>query len=200
VERGETTPGFDNSDDAQMDFALFKGWFLKHTQDLGASIRHRNEFLNYNGRGVPIDEVLQKLQMLQQRCNQHVDNPQDHVTQQELWNKISKLLDTRTIELCLLDPDTMSHPRHRNIPSYEVIERHVRGYLRLEQRMVTDNPAAYGQRHPAPPRLHNMEAEQGDTQLNNIQPREVTLHTGQTKGDDFLFHWLQVASMRMLLR
>jgi hypothetical protein len=97
VERGETTPGFDNSDDAQMDFALFKGWFLKHTQDLGASIRHRNEFLNYNGRGVPIDEVLQKLQMLQQRCNQHVDNPQDHVTQQELWNKISKLLDTRAL-------------------------------------------------------------------------------------------------------
>jgi len=69
VERGEMTPGFNDSDDVQMDGVRCKEWFLKHIQDLGASIRHRTEFLNYTGRGVPIDQVLQTLQMLQQQCN-----------------------------------------------------------------------------------------------------------------------------------
>ena len=75
LERGDITPGFDSTDATRMDFALFEEWFLTHTQDLGASIRHRNEFFSYTGMGVPVDQVLHMAQMLQQRCNQHTESP-----------------------------------------------------------------------------------------------------------------------------
>jgi hypothetical protein len=121
--------------------------------------------------------------------------------QQELWNKISKLLDTCTVEDRLMDPATMIHSLHMNIPSYDEIEKNVKTFLRLQQRLVNENEAAYGFRTPAPPRLRNMDAEQGDMQPNSMQdlaicackifpqPREVALHAMQDAGsNDFLFH------------
>jgi hypothetical protein len=132
LEHGDITPGFDSTDATRMDFALFEEWFLTHTQDLAASIRHRNECFSYTGMGVPVDQVLHMAQMLQQRCNQHTESPQDHVTQSQFWDKVSNLLDRETIKLCLVDPVTTTHPLHKNIPPYTVIEKHVKDFLRLQ--------------------------------------------------------------------
>jgi len=186
-ERGDITPGLDSTDATRMDFALFEEWFLTHTQDLGASIRHRREFFSYTGMGVPVDQVLQMAQMLQQRCNQHTESPQDHVTQSELWDKVSNLLDRETSKLCLVDLVTTTHPLHKNVPPYTVIEKHVKDILRLQQRLAGNSQAAQGFRHPAPLRLHNMEAGQSHVQLNNMQEHQPR-DTGPTEGDDFLFN------------
>ena len=51
VARADPTPGFHNTDDSQMNLSLFREWFLAHTQDFGASIRHRREFFEVTSRG-----------------------------------------------------------------------------------------------------------------------------------------------------
>ena len=203
VARSDPTPGFHDTDDSQMSLSLFRGWFLEHTQDLGASIRHRNEFFEVTNKGVPIDVVLKNLHMMMQRCNQHMESPENHVSQKEFWKKVIPHLDERTREHCLNDSDTTTHVLHKNDPSYATIEKHVGNYLRLQQRMGMESGAALGFRHPLPARLHNMDmAEQRGTQLNNMQnfqyPEEAAHHAmgvGVAEGDDFLYNMCTAADV-----
>ena len=180
LERKDPTPGW-SYDDITMEFNLaqFERWFVTTHADLGASMRAKTKFVQYQGVGLPLDTRISELHDLYQEVNSYLDSPQDHVNPKDFWDKCETWFDRELRKDCINDAATVGHVAYPNIPPYKVIEKHVLTFLRLENRLMTGN-ASMGFNNPLPRKLHNM-----DTETDFQQPREVFAMavTANTEGD-----------------
>ena len=179
LERKDPTPGW-SYDDLPMEFDMtqFERWFITTHSDLGASMRARSKFMQYQGLGLPLDTTISELHDAYQEVNSFLESPQDHVTPKDFWDKCEPWFDRELRKDCINDPATISHTAYPNTPPYKVIEKHVLTFLRLENRLLSGN-ASMGFNNPLPRKLHNIE---GEVRVS-ISPVKYSRMVANTEGD-----------------